>query len=70
MLTVGSYQEMDQNKYEENWLIVRKPDDLPDFVKHIPALSPSPICSRNIVKHVRKKRLIRNFLMKCMCHSL
>ena len=42
MLTVGSYQEMDQNKYEENWLIVRKPDDLPDFVKHIPALSPSP----------------------------
>ena len=42
MLTVGSYQDMDQYKYEENWLIVRNQDDLPDFVKHIPALSPSP----------------------------
>lgn len=42
MLTVGSYQEMDQNKYDEIWLIVRKPDDLPEFVKHVPALSPSP----------------------------
>ena len=41
MLTVGSYQEMDQNRYDENWLIVRKPDDLPDFVKHVPVLSPS-----------------------------
>ena len=42
MLTVGSYQEMEQNKYDENWLIVREPDDLPAFAKHVPALSPSP----------------------------
>ena len=69
MLTVGSYQEMDQNKYEENWLIVRKPDDLPDFVKHIPALSPSPDLFQKY-REAWKKRLIRNFFMKCMCHSL
>lgn len=71
MLTVGSYQEMDQNKYEENWLIVRKPDDLPDFVKHIPALSPSPdLFQKYRESMIRKKLFNRNFFMKCMCHSL
>ena len=41
MLTVGNYLELNQNKYDENWLIVCKPDDIPEFVKHVPLLSPS-----------------------------
>lgn len=42
MLRVGNYLELDKNQYDENWLIVRKPDELPGFVKYVPALSPSP----------------------------
>jgi len=42
MLRVGNYLELDKNQYDENWLIVRKPDELPGFVKYVPVLSPSP----------------------------
>ena len=42
MIYIGNVTELDQNRYDENWLIVRKPDEIPDFVKHEPLLSPSP----------------------------
>ena len=62
MLTVGSYQEMDQNKYDENWLIVRKPDDfLPEFVKHVPAYSPSPDLFQKYREACQKKMFDQKF---------
>ena len=42
MIYIGNVTELNQNRYDENWLIVRKPDEIPDFVKHEPLLSPSP----------------------------
>ena len=42
MIRVGNAAEADKNRYDANWLIVRKPDEMPDFVKHEPLLSPSP----------------------------
>ena len=62
MLTVGSYQEMDQNKYDENWLIVRKPDDfLPEFVKHVPVFSPSPDLFQKYREACQKKMFDQKF---------
>lgn len=42
MIRVGNYLELNPDKYEENWLIVRKPNTIPFYVKHEPLLSPSP----------------------------
>lgn len=42
MIRVGKAEEIDALKYDENWLIVRKPQSIPDFVKHEALLSPSP----------------------------
>lgn len=42
MIRIGNYLELDEKKYDENWMIVRKPDEMPEFAKHVPALSPSP----------------------------
>lgn len=41
MIKIGSVSEMKPSLYDENWLIVRKPDEVPAFVKHEPLLSPS-----------------------------
>ena len=42
MIKVGNVSEINEYQYDENWLIVRKPDKIPAFVKHEPLLSPSP----------------------------
>lgn len=42
MIKVGNVTELSEAKYDENWLIVRKPDEIPEFVRHEPLLSPSP----------------------------
>ena len=42
MIKVGNVSELNEYRYDENWLIVRKPDEIPDFVRHEPLLSPSP----------------------------
>ena len=42
MIKVGNVSEINEYQYDENWLIVRKPDEIPAFVKHEPLLSPSP----------------------------
>ena len=42
MIKVGNVSELNEYQYDENWLIVRKPDEIPAFVKHEPLLSPSP----------------------------
>ena len=52
---------MDQNKYDENWLIVRKPDDLPEFVKHVPAFSPSPDLFQQYREACQKKMFDQKF---------
>lgn len=41
MIYIGNELDLDKAKYDENWMIVRKPGELPDFVRHEPALSPS-----------------------------
>lgn len=42
MIKVGNVAGLNEYQYDENWLIVRKPDEIPAFVKHEPLLSPSP----------------------------
>lgn len=42
MIIIGKDTELNEHIYDENWLIVRKPDKIPAFVKHEPLLSPSP----------------------------
>lgn len=42
MIKVGNVSELNEYLYDENWLIVRKPDEIPAFAKHEPLLSPSP----------------------------
>lgn len=42
MLKVGNISQLNEHQYDENWLIVRKPDEIPAYVKHVPRLSPSP----------------------------
>ena len=42
MIYIGRAKEMNQSNYDECWLIVRSPDEILDYAKHIPALSPSP----------------------------
>ena len=42
MIRIGNVSGMDMYLYDENWLIVRKPDVVPAFVKHELLLSPSP----------------------------
>lgn len=42
MIKVGNVSELNEYQYDENWLIVRKLDEIPAFVKHEPLLSPSP----------------------------
>lgn len=42
MIKVGKVSELNESQYDENWLIVRQPDEFPPFVKHEPMLSPSP----------------------------
>ena len=46
MIKVGNVSELNEYLYDENWLIVRKPDENPAFVKHEPLLSPSPALFR------------------------
>ena len=33
MVKIGSFSDMNPSLYAENWLIVRKPDEVPAFVK-------------------------------------
>ena len=66
MLTVGSYQEMDQNKYDENWLIVRKPDDfLPQFVKEL-AENPE---ARALLQTLTDMSRGKNIMLACYCET-
>lgn len=41
MIFVGRISEMNP-EYDENWAIVRKPGNLPDYAIHVPELAPSP----------------------------
>lgn len=47
MIKIGRNTDLDVNRYEENWMIVRKPEKLLDFVTHEPLLSPSPLLFQN-----------------------
>lgn len=41
MIKLGTVSELNEYQYDENWLIVRQPDEIPSFTRHEPMLSPS-----------------------------
>lgn len=42
MIKICNISSMEQNENWENWMIVRAPDTIPLYAKHVPELSPSP----------------------------
>ena len=52
MIYIGKVADM-SDSFDENLMIVRSPDEIPPFAKHIPLLSPSPelfACYKNALK--------------------
>lgn len=41
MIYIGKVSDMNDS-FDENLMIVRSPDEIPPFAKHVPLLSPSP----------------------------
>lgn len=69
MIKVGNVSELNEYLYDENWLIVRKPDEIPAFVKHEPLLSPSPALFRKYREAYHAGYSIRNSLIRYMYRS-
>lgn len=41
MIYIGRVADM-SSEYDENWMIVRAPEEIPYYAKHVPILSPLP----------------------------